>query len=119
MAVPAGQTRPKGPEKMEDSRFGDNQGAVEEWQAFLADKRHSRYEDTPANWDFVFQFLKEHTLFFDRESLHFTYATLRDTLELKPFAAPVEQPPTPTPVPTAPTRQAPPIVRHANQTPFL
>jgi|SRR5882762_5376159 len=91
---------------MDHSRFGDDQGAVEEWEAFLADKRHLRYEDTDSNWNLLFDFLKDHGLYFDRESLHLAYTTLRDVLDLKPFAAPeVEQPSAP--VPTAPSRSGP------------
>jgi hypothetical protein len=91
----------------DDSRFGDDAGAMEEWEAFLADNRHLRYEDTPANWDHLFGFLKEHELYFTRESVHLAYTTLGDTLELVPIATPIVIEHPPAPVPTQPPASVP------------
>ncbi len=107
-----------------DQRFGDDADAKAEWQSFLSDNRHIRFEDSQQNWNSMFGFLKEHALYFNREALHFAYATLRDTLELTPLATPVEQPPAPvpaqppTPIPTAQTRQEPTIWRNGKKIQF-
>src|SRR5260370_34243037 len=92
---------------MEDERFGNDQGAISEWDAFLADKRHLRYEDTDSNWNHLFDFRKQHGLYFSSESLHLAFATLLDTLELPPLV-----PATPPPTPTAPDPRAPQAFRN-------
>jgi len=96
-----------------DSRFGDDE-SMAEWQAFVSDNRHIRYEDTSDNWDSIFDFLKQHSLYFTAESLHLAYVTLGDTLELTPLAEPIYvEPPapiptkSPAPIPIAPDPRAP------------
>jgi hypothetical protein len=99
-----------------DSRFGDDTEAMDEWQAFLVDNRHLRYEDSDSNWDQLFGFLKGHQLYFTAESLHLGYVTLGDTLELIQRAEPIviERPPAP-----APTQPPAPIPSAARQEPTI
>ncbi|SRR5437773_800951 len=93
------------------------------WDFFLA--THLRYEDSPLNWSAMFEFLKEHALDFDRDSLHLAYSTLCDTLELIPLVTetvPVEPPPAPAqppaPIPTAPDPRAPQMFRNGRAIPY-
>jgi hypothetical protein len=99
-----------------DSRFADDAEAIADWEAFLADNRHLRYEDSRANWDHLFDFLKDHELYFNRESLHLAYTTLGDTLELTPRAEPIVIERRPAPTPTQPPA---PIPSAARQEPTL
>src|SRR5437773_3821998 len=92
------------------------------WDFFLA--THLRYEDSPLNWSAIFEFLREHALDFDRDSLHLAYSTLRDTLELIPVVTetvPAEPPPAPAqpqaPVPV-PDPRAPQMFRNGRAIPY-
>ena len=77
----------------------DEEKAVD---AFLADSRTIRYEETDANRDALLGFLETHGLDITHRNLLFAYDSLQDVLELVPFRSPIPAEPQPSARPTAP-----------------
>ena len=83
-----------------------------EIDAFLADSRTLRFIESDPNWTALGNFLDDHSLPTDRESMVYAYETLvkQGALELVPFATPVPAPePEPAPVAAQAVMPAPAV----------
>lgn len=93
---------------MQDDSFTAEQRA--EIDSFLADSRTLRFVESDENWTALGNFLDDHSLPTNRDSMVFAYETLvkQCALELVPFATPIEapEPQPPAPAPEEPTPQS-------------
>ena len=91
---------------MQDEIPGEQRAEID---AFLADSRTIRFVESDDNWTALGNFLDDHSLPTDRDSMVYAYETLvkRDALELVPFATPVPAPDPPAPAPALTPQQRP------------
>ena len=84
---------------------------------FLADSRTLRFVESDDNWTALANFLDEHSLPTDHQSMVYAYETLvkQEMLELLPFREPIVTEPQPQPAPS-PEQPAPAPVPQRRET---